>query len=212
MTFAAFTEDTTEQITKDLQTDRLQQPAAQPATAQPAPQRAAPVPSAAHQHARPSYAPEAGPRYTCGACRSPLFRVERTAAERRIENSRRMRCSASACGWEGLLTSTAVPLDNRGAAEWAAAGTAPQRSSAAPRLRKRSLLLPVAIATTMLAGLASGAVLAWQAFGGTAAATYTAPVGPVAVGVAADGLTLTSPSLGANGGLVLEAVPAAAGK
>jgi hypothetical protein len=174
--------------------------------------RAQRAPGSGPKHVPPRYAPVAGPLYTCGACRSPLFRVERTAAERRIENSRRMRCSASACGWEGLLTSTAAPLDNRGAAEWASGGTAPQRTSAAPRLRKRSLLLPVAIATTMLAGLASGAVLAWQAFGGTAAATYTAPAGRAAIGVAADGLTLTSPSLVTDSGLVLEAAPVAAGK
>jgi hypothetical protein len=163
------------------------------------------------KHAHPSYAPEAGPRYTCGACRSPLFRVERTAAERRIENSRRMRCSAAACGWEGLLTSTActqAALDNRGAAAWGAAPAA--------RVRKRSLLLPLVLGATMLAGVAAAAVLAWQAFGGGAAAaentsTHT-PAGPVAVGVAADGMTLTSPSLGVSSWPAFEAPPAPAGK
>jgi hypothetical protein len=167
-----------------------------------------PVPSAQPQpkHAHPSYAPEAGPRYTCGACRSPLFRVERTAAERRVENSRRMRCSAAACGWEGLLTSTAgtqAALDNRGAA-------------LAPRVRKRSLLLPLVLGATMLAGVASAAVLAWQAFGGGAAATENTsthtPAGPVAVGVAADGMTLTSPSLGVSSWPAFETPPAPAGK
>ncbi len=167
------------------------------------------------KHVRPSYAPEAGPRYTCGACRSPLYRVERTAAERRIENSRRMRCSAPACGWEGLLTSQSAALDNRGAAAWGVAGVSPQRTAAAQRLRKRSLLLPALLGLTVLAGVVCAAVLAWHALGSPAAAgaaDYPAPAVPTAVGVAADGMTLTSPSLVLNNGPVLDAAPAAAGK
>jgi hypothetical protein len=181
-------------------------------------------------------------RGACDACGATLIRIHRLAQDHQQPEMRRFACTRGGCGWQGLLPVMSArdpvyrddapplvvlrPRESPQEALLRVYGTASVAQAQATVLadKQRWALLPVALG--LAAVLAAGAATAgWLHLKRTQPPVVVKEAGPApdkydvdsspasrAVGVAADGLTLTSPSLGPAMSLDLPAGGAAPAK